>query len=76
MAKKELSVSERKALATKIDQLDSIVASARSKKIYRFKFGLDDGISKSNAEVGKRFKISREAVRQTIVKIESLFAKK
>lgn len=73
MANKELSLSERKALAKK---LDSVVSSARSKKMFRFRYGLDDGISKSNALVGKRFKVSREAVRQTIKKIEALFETK
>jgi DNA-directed RNA polymerase sigma subunit (sigma70/sigma32) len=73
MANKELSLSERKALAKK---LDNVVSSARSKKMFRFRYGLDDGISKSNALVGKRFKVSREAVRQTIKKIEALFETK
>lgn len=72
MAKKELNQSERKALATKLQSLKSVSASARKKKIYEFKYGLKDGILKSNAVTGKRFKITGEAVRLACKQIEAL----
>jgi len=66
---KALNDGERKSLAKK---LKAISCLERAKKIYACKFGLNDGIYKSNVEVGVRFKITREAVRQTILKVSKL----
>jgi len=52
-------------------RLKSISAKPRDIKIYRKKFGLDDGILRSNAVTGKSFKITGEAVRQAINRISS-----
>lgn len=68
--KKELTREEREALAIK---LEGISCSLRLKTIYRTRYGIDDGLVKSNGETGEIFGISREAVRQACEKVESLF---
>lgn len=70
--KKELTQAERRALASK---LKNVSASARKKKIYECKYGLVDGLLKTNKEVGKRFKITGERVRMACKQIEALFTK-
>lgn len=44
----------------------------RTKKIFSHKYGLDDGIYKSNSEAGRRFKITGEAVRLILIKVNKL----
>ena len=59
-------------------KLDTISADIKIKTIYRVKYGLDDGIEKSNKETGKIFScpkkeckgITEEAIRQALQKIE------
>lgn len=70
--KKELTGTERKALAIK---LEKIACSARKKKIYEYRNGLKDGIVRSLAETGKKFKITGEAVRLACKSVEALFTK-
>lgn len=55
-----------------IQRLSKISVSARIKKIFESKYGLKDGVWKSNAIVGKKFKISGEAVRLNLLKVEKL----
>lgn len=70
--KKGLSKKEREALAKR---LKTVSTSARKKMIYSCKYGLTDGIFKSNKEVGSRFKITGEAVRLSCKQIEELLTK-
>lgn len=73
MAKKrELSQVERKALAKK---LSKVSVSARKRKIYECKYGLIDGSVKSNREVGKRFKVTAEAIRLSCKQVDELLTK-
>lgn len=51
------------------EKLDGLSADLKDKTIYRAKFGLDDGIYKSNAEAGKIFGMTGEAVRQAVARI-------
>ena len=68
----QLTKTQRNELAKK---LHGISASMKSKTVYRVRYGIDDGITKSNAETGRLFGISGEAVRQLIVEIEKSFIK-
>lgn len=70
--KSELTKEEREALAIK---LEGVSVSLKKKTIYRTKYGIDDGILKSNAETGEIFNISGEAVRNACDEIEALFTK-
>ena len=70
--KKELSKAERRALAMK---LKKVSAPARKKAIYQSKYGLVDGITKTNKAVGVRFKITGERVRIVCKQIDELFTK-
>lgn len=71
--KKKVPQLTAKDRASLIKKLDNVSATKRAKNIFKMRFGLEDGITKSNGETGRKFKITREAVRQTIVKVESLF---
>ena len=53
-------------------KLEAVSLPHRMKKIFECKYGLNDGVYKSNPTVGKRFKITGEAVRQTINKAHKL----
>lgn len=48
----------------------------KDKTIYRVKYGIDDGIYKSNDETGKLFRMTREAVRQSVTKVQELIDRK
>lgn len=52
-----------------LKKLEDISIDMRSKTIYRSKFGLDDGVLKSNAEVGRIFSLSGEYIRQVLEKV-------
>lgn len=70
--KSELTQEERQVLAKK---LEGVAVSIKKKTIYRCKYGIDDGILKSNAETGSIFNITGEAVRNACEEIEVLFTK-
>ena len=61
--------AERKRRAT---ALDKISAPMKDKTIYRVKYGIDDGFYKSNDETGKLFRMTREAIRQSVTKVQEL----
>lgn len=65
--------AERKQRA---EALDSVSAPMKDKTIYRVKYGIDDGIYKSNDETGKLFRMTREAVRQSVAKVQELIDRK
>jgi len=65
-----ITSQERKELA---DKLALVSCSVKDKTIFRTKFGIDDGIYKSNVETGKIFGISHEAVRLVLKKVSDLF---
>lgn len=67
---KQISAKVRISL---IKKLEAISIRQRAKTVYRYRFGLKDGITKSNAKTGKRFGITGEAVRLIIKEVESLF---
>ena len=71
--RKELTAEERKSI---ISKLASVSMQSRARKIFEYKYGLKDGIFKSNSAVGIKFKITGEAVRQSIAKTEALLRKK
>lgn len=64
-----ITAHKRKELA---DKLSKISCSAKEKTIFRSKYGLDDGIYKSNGETAEIFNINRETVRVIIQKLEKL----
>lgn len=55
-----------------IKKIEKVSLPLRMKKIFECKYGLKDGIYKSNPTVGKRFKITGEAVRLTINKVHKV----
>lgn len=71
--KKVLTAGERKELSLK---LRGVSMASRARKIFEYKYGLKDGVFKSNSLVGKEFGITGEAVRQSIAKTEALLKKK
>lgn len=68
-----VTAEQRKKLA---DALDSVSAPMKDKTVYRVKFGVDDGIYKTNEETGKLFRMTREAVRQSVTKVQELIDRK
>ena len=68
-----ITAKKRILLAKKIDEVS---APHRSKQIFRSRYGLVDGIVKSNVAVGKRFHISAEAVRLSIIRTKKLIGLK
>lgn len=64
-----ITAQQRKELAEK---LSKISIGAKEKTVYRTKYGIDDGIFKSNEETGKIFNMTGEAVRQILVKVDEL----
>jgi RNA polymerase primary sigma factor len=52
------------------EQLDEVLSSLsdREEKVLRFRYGLDDGCTRTLEEVGKIFKVTRERIRQIEVK--------
>lgn len=73
--KKELTKSERKALAIKLRKLKDVSITDRKRKMYEYKYGLVDGVIKSNQVTGKKFKVTGEAVRLVIKQVEELLNK-
>lgn len=55
-----------------IKKLKGVSVPLRQRKMYVSRFGLEDGVWKSYAQVGKRFKVTGEAVRLIVVKINNL----
>ena len=55
------------------EKLFSISCSAKDKVVYAVRHGVYDGITKTNEETGKMFSMTGEAVRQCLVKVETLF---
>lgn len=53
-------------------KITEVTLKKRAKAIFIAKYGLKDGIYKSNAEVGRKYGISREAVRLTLKKVQSI----
>lgn len=51
------------------EKVEGISADLKDKTIFRAKFGLDDGLFKSNAETGRIFGMTGEAVRQAVARI-------
>lgn len=72
---KELTKTERKALAIKLRKLKDVSITDRKRKMYEYKYGLVDGIIKSNQVTGKKFKVTGEAVRLVIKQVEELLTK-
>lgn len=72
---KELTKEERKALTIKLKKLKHVSISDRKRKIYEYKYGLEDGIIKSNQATGKKFKVTGEAIRLVIKQVEALLNK-
>lgn len=64
-----ITAKKRKELLSKINEVS---LPLRTKKIFKSKYGLEDGIYKSNSEVGKKFKITGEAVRLVLIKVNNL----
>lgn len=64
-----LTKEQRTELAEK---LNGVSADDKDKLIYRTRFGLDDGNYRSLEDTGKIFKISGEAVRLIVTKIDRL----
>lgn len=67
--KQSITKAERKALAIK---LEKISISIKKKTIYRTKYGIDDGILKSNPETAQIFNITRQAVERICKEIDKL----
>lgn len=55
-----------------IRKLKEVSVPLRQRKMYVSRYGLEDGVWKSYAQVGKRFKVTGEAVRLIVVKINKL----
>lgn len=70
--KTKITKAERKALAIK---LEGISISLKKKTVFRTKYGIDDGIFKSNPETALIFNITRQAVDSICNEIEDLFTK-
>ena len=68
----ELSQEERASLAIK---LANVSTSDRKRKIFSSKYGLLDGVTKSNAKTGKLFRITGEAVRLVCKDVQALITK-
>jgi DNA-directed RNA polymerase sigma subunit (sigma70/sigma32) len=64
-----ITEQKRKELS---ENLSKISIGAKEKTVYRTKYGLDDGIFKSNEETGKIFNMTGEAVRQILAKVDEL----
>lgn len=64
-----ITAIKRKELRKKIEEIS---LPLRTKRIFKSKYGLVDGIFKSNSEVGARFKITGEAVRLILIKVNKL----
>ena len=64
-----ITEQKRKELAEK---LSKISIGNKERTVYRTKYGIDDGIFKSNEETGKIFNMTGEAVRQILVKVDEL----
>lgn len=58
----------RTLLKEKINTILDNVLSEREKQVIRYRYGLDDGSSKTLEEVGKHFNVTRERIRQIEVK--------
>lgn len=55
-----------------IKKIKGVSVPYRQRKMFVCRYGLEDGVFKSYAEVGKRFKVTGEAVRLIVVKINKL----
>lgn len=55
-----------------IKKLEEVSVPLRQRKMYVSRYGLEDCVWKSYAQVGKRFKVTGEAVRLIVVKINKL----
>jgi DNA-directed RNA polymerase sigma subunit (sigma70/sigma32) len=64
-----ITAEKRKELA---DKLSTVSCGAKEKTVYRTKYGIDDGIFKSNSETGKIFSMTGEAVRLILQKVDKL----
>lgn len=64
-----ITAKKRKELLQKIDEVS---LPLKMKKVFKSKYGLDDGIYKSNSEVGKKFKVTGEAIRLILIKVNKL----
>lgn len=69
--------TSRNLLKEKINKLLNEHLSEREQQVIRYRYGLDDGSSKTLEEVGKHFNVTRERIRQIEVKaLKKLKAKK
>merc|ERR1719230_2395757 len=56
-------------LQAKIEALIKVALTERQAEIVRMRYGLDDGIPKTLDEIGERFQVTRERVRQIETKV-------
>jgi len=56
-------------LQVKIEALIKVALTERQAEIVRMRYGLDDGIPKTLDEIGERFQVTRERVRQIETKV-------
>jgi RNA polymerase primary sigma factor len=56
-------------LQAKIEALIKVALTERQAEIVRMRYGLDDGIPKTLDEIGERFQVTRERVRQIEAKV-------
>merc|ERR1719450_1655105 len=56
-------------LQAKIEALIKVALTERQAEIVRMRYGLDDGIPKTLDEIGERFQVTRERVRQIESKV-------
>lgn len=63
---KEHMPEEKAALSLMKDDIDRLLGtlSVREQDVIRMRFGLDDGKAKTLEEIGKRFRVTRERIRQ------------
>ena len=61
-----LSPAEAASLVLLRDELDSVLKtlSDREERVLRYRYGLDDGRSRTLEEVGEKFNVTRERIRQ------------
>lgn len=64
-----ITAKKRKELLQKINEVS---LPLKMKKVFKSKYGLDDGIYKSNSQVGKKFKVTGEAIRLILIKVNKL----
>jgi len=64
-----ITKEKREELKTK---LETVSVTARNKKIFKYRYGLDDGIYREVSEVGKKFKLTAESIRLICKKINAL----